>query len=39
MVDSFYGFFDLVVVDIFKEVEKCKKFEIILVDNDIFKNF
>lgn len=38
MVDSFYGFPDLVAADIFKESEKCKKFEITSAENDSLKN-
>lgn len=38
MVDSFYGFPDLVAADIFQEAEKCKKFEITSAENDSRKN-
>lgn len=38
MVDSFYGFPDLVAADIFQEAEKCKKFETTSAENDSLKN-
>lgn len=38
MVDSFYGFPDLVAADIFQEAEKCKKFEITSAENNSLKN-
>lgn len=38
MVDSFYGFPDLVAAAIFQEAEKCKKFEITSAENNSLKN-
>lgn len=38
MVDSFYGFPDLVAADIFQEAEECKKFEITSAENNSLKN-